>query len=96
MKKAYVVPESKLFSININENIAGSDNIYSGEDSLSANVSISFTQLVDNCRGLYSGYEDAPVVKAYGDTFKPYYDEILEYGKTNPVVYWNCFRYIGW
>ncbi len=96
MKKEYVVPESKLFAINIKENIAGSDQIFSGEDSLAANVQITFTQQTATCRGLYSGFEDAPVVKASGDSFKPYYDELLEYGAAKPQIYWTCFRYIGW
>ncbi len=94
MKKTYVVPESKLYAINISENIAGSDVLDSGDDMISTNAVITFTYGSDPCRGYYTNDTTAPVTVT-GDAFAPYYNELREYGKKNLLVYFNCFEYAG-
>ncbi|MGM9681687.1 MAG: hypothetical protein ACI3XR_09305 [Eubacteriales bacterium] len=87
MKKDYIVPESKLYSINLKENIA-----YSGDDIINANAVISFTHDTGTCRGYYSGQTDAPVHTPAGSSFQAYYDELRSYGAG---AYFNCFTYIS-
>lgn len=85
MKKKYIVPESRLFALNLNENIA----ISGGASEISGSAVIKFTQIVDNCRGIYTGDESAPV-NPNNSTFSDYYNELLNFGAN---VYFNCFRY---
>ncbi len=86
MKKKYVAPESRLFAINLSESIAASGGI----SEISGAAVIKFTQLVDGCRGYYTGDNTAPV-KATGSSFIDYYNELLSYN--NFYAYFNCFRY---
>lgn len=95
MKKKYIVPESRLFVLNIKENIAGSDAIFDGQDQIESNVVIRFTVDTDPCRVNYTDCETAPV-RVAGTAFKDYYGDLMDYGATNPSVYYNCFRHIGW
>ncbi len=85
MKKKYVVPESKLFAVNMNENIA----ISGGASEISGSAIIRFTELVDNCRGIYTGCSGANVSEGL-TTFIDYYNDLLTKGAE---VYYNCFRY---
>ncbi|MBQ3045693.1 MAG: hypothetical protein IJO03_08310 [Clostridia bacterium] len=95
MKKKYIAPESRLFVLNIRENIAGSDSIFDGQDQIESNVVIRFTVDTDPCRMNYTDCETAPV-RVTGTAFKDYYGDLMEYGSTNPMVYYNCFRHVGW
>ncbi len=95
MKKKYIVPESRLYVLNIQENIAGSDALYDGQDQIESNVVIKFTVDTDPCRVYYTDSDLAPV-RVTGNLFKDYYGDLMNYGATNPVIYYNCFRHIGW
>lgn len=88
MKKEYVAPESKLFAINMSENIA----ISGGLSEVEGGAVIKFTQLVDGCREFYTGDSTAPV-KVTGSNFLDYYDELVGYN--NLSAYFSCFKYKG-
>lgn len=88
MKKKYVVPESRLFAINMSESIAASGFV----SEVAGSAIIKFTQLVDGCRELYTGDSTAPV-KVTTNTFMDYYNELLAYN--NMSAYFTCFRYSG-
>lgn len=85
MKKKYVVPESKVFAINLSENIAASGGISQVEGA----AVITFTHQIDGCRGYYSGLTTAPVTITTNN-FYDYYDELRKYGQE---AYFNCFSY---
>lgn len=85
MKKEYIVPESKLFAINMKENIA-----ISGGAEVSGAAVIKFTYKIDGCKKYYSGFTWAEVHTA-GVTFGDYYKELDSYGGE---AYYNCFRYV--
>lgn len=87
MKKPYVVPESRLYAINLRENIA-----YSGDDLINANAVISFTHETGLCRGYYTGQTGSPVQTPAGSSFQNYYEELRGYGLE---TYFNCFTYIS-
>lgn len=86
MKKKYIAPESKLIVINLNEGIADASG---GISEISGAAVIKFTQNIDGCRGLYTGFESAKVDPSR-TTFMEYYEELMGYGAD---VYFNCFRY---
>lgn len=86
MKKEYIVPESKLITINLNEGIAA---VSGGISEVSGAAVIRFTHEIDGCRGYYSGVMSAEV-KTTGNSFMSYYNELMAYGAE---VYFNCFRY---
>lgn len=86
MKKKYIVPESKLIVINLNEGIAA---VSGGISEVSGSAVIKFTHDIDGCRGRYTGIESA-AVSPTKTTFMEYYEEMLGYGAD---VYFNCFRY---
>lgn len=94
-RKKYIVPESRLFVLNIKENIAGSDALYDGQDQIESNVVIRFTVDTDPCRVYYTDTELAPV-RVTGNAFKDYYGDLMLYGETDPSVYFKCFRHVGW
>ncbi len=85
MKKKYIVPDCKLFAINISENIAASG----GSSEISGSAVIQFFQYIDGCRGIYTK-NDTATVNPNNSTFMDYYNELLTYGAE---VYFNCFRY---
>lgn len=85
MKKKYIVPESKLFAVNLNENIA----ISGGASEISGSAVIRFKEVVDNCRGIYTDIQGATVSEGLS-SFLEYYNELLTKGAE---VYYNCFRY---
>lgn len=89
MKKKYVVPESKLYAINIDENIAGSD-VLMGDDMMSGQITIRFTYGSSPCREYYTN-DTTAVVTITNGTFMDYYHELYAYGKKNPITYLNCF-----
>ncbi len=89
MKKKYVVPESKLYAINIKENIAGSD-LMTGDDAMSGQITIRFTHGGSPCREYYTGDMTAVVTITNGN-FMDYYHELYAYAKKNPITYLNCF-----
>lgn len=96
MKKTYVAPESKLFSINLRENIAASDSLYNGDDVINATAVIHFTHDTDPCRGMYTDL--IKVDKAKNSTnFLDYYTELNEVvGSTgNYEAYFKCFKYVA-
>ena len=95
MKKQYVAPESKFFALNISENIAGSDSVDSGSDTISSEVVIKFTHEQAVCREYYTGDTTAKVT-VVGDAFAPYYEELMIFGEKNPLTYFKCFRRVGW
>ena len=86
MKKEYVVPESKLIAINIKESIAAASG---GISEIAGAAIIKFTHQVDGCRGYYMGVMSAEV-KATGDKFLDYYDELRSYGME---PFFNCLSY---
>lgn len=86
MKKKYIVPESKLIVINLNEGIAA---VSGGISEVSGSAVIKFTHDLDGCRGRYTGVEGATVSPNI-TTFMDYYEELMGYGAD---VYFNCFRY---
>ncbi len=85
MKKKYIAPQSKLFAINLNENIA----VSGGISEVSGSATIMFTQNIDGCRGIYTSVPSAEVHVISG-TFFDYYQEIQSYGAE---VYFKCFKY---
>lgn len=86
MKKEYIVPESKLFAINMNENIA----ISGGHSEISGSAIIKFTHTIDGCKLYYSGDTTAPV----GVTSGVFGDYVLELrGYNNMNAYFNCYTY---
>lgn len=86
MKKKYIIPESKLIVINLNEGIAA---VSGGSSEISGSAVIKFTQYVDGCRGIYTDVDGA-TVDSSNTTFMDYYEQLLGYGAD---VYFNCFRY---
>lgn len=86
MKKKYIVPESKLIVINLNEGIAA---VSGGISEVSGAAVIRFTHNIDGCRGRYTGVEGADVSPSI-TTFMGYYEELMSYGAE---VYFSCFRY---
>lgn len=90
MKKEYIAPESRLFAINISENIADSiGGDIGGSSEISGSAVIQFYQYADGCRKIYTRVETALVNPSY-TTFPQFYNELLGYGAD---VYFNCFRY---
>ncbi len=90
MKKDYIIPESRLFAINISENIADSiGGDMGGSSEISGSAVIQFYQYSDGCRKIYTKIEQAPV-NPNNVNFIDFYNEILSYGAD---VYFNCFRY---
>lgn len=85
MKKKYVVPESRLFAINLSESIA----VSGGTSEVSGSAVIQFTEGMDGCREIYTGTPGAKV-ETTGTGFIDYYNELLGYGSE---AYFNCFRY---
>lgn len=85
MKKTYVVPESKLFVLKLNENIA--DSVVQGEDEVSGLFIISFTQKDNPCRGLYTNTPGAICDLGMEATFAEYYAQLKSYGKAE---LWGC------
>lgn len=86
MKAKYVAPESRLLALNMSESIAASGGI----SEVSGSAIITFTQVIDGCRGYHSGDQTAPVT-ATSSNFIDYYNELKSYN--NPMVYFNCFSY---
>lgn len=89
MKKAYVVPESKLIALNLNESIA----ISGGVDEVGGMSVIRFHSTADGCRKMYT--ERLPVsdkLQAGGD-FIDYYNEFLNLVSQsgNYEAYFFCF-----
>lgn len=74
MKKKYVTPESKIFAFNMSENIAAS----SGLSQIEGFGIIKFEQIIDGCRGIYSGVTTSPVTVTTNN-FLDYYHDMLQY-----------------
>ena len=96
MKKPYIVPESRLFSIDLKENIAASDQIWNGQDIVTANALIKFTFGTEPCRGKYT--DTIPVTVGDNAAFMDYYEELnreVMSGKyaNGFQAYFNCFKY---
>lgn len=87
MKKKYIVPESKLFAINMKENIAAS---IMGGSEISGAAVIQFSSSKDGCRDYYTGLKEFEV-KTNGTSFSDYYKELYAYGSE---AYYTCFKYI--
>ncbi|MBP3441541.1 MAG: hypothetical protein J6L62_01930 [Clostridia bacterium] len=87
MKKKYVVPESKLIAINLNESIA----ISGGVDEVGGMAVIQFTEALDGCRKYYTGLAE---VKTQGTNFLDYYDDLMLQVETHGLfeAYFRCFR----
>lgn len=86
MKKEYIVPESKLFAINMSENIA----ISGGSSEISGSAVIKFTHTIDGCKQYYTGDTTAPV-KVTSGMFGDYVLELRGYNNMN--AYFNCYTY---
>ena len=89
MKKQYIRPESRLFVINLEENIASSSSIVSG--GISGMGLIKFTHAgLGECRGFYTG--DIAVGEGVGNDFFSYYFDLVTktLSQTHPT-YLKCF-----
>ena len=98
MKKTYVVPESRLFSINLNENIAASDQIYnSGDDLITATAVITFTHGTDPCREVYTDIIPVSESVKGSTSFLQYYNDLsTQVGDTGKYeAYFKCFKYVN-
>ena len=96
MKKPYVVPESRLFAINLNENIAASGQIYNGDDQISASAVIKFTQGMEPCRDVYTDLIDvSPEVKGQS-SFLAYYNDLSSLVEKSGKfeAFYRCFKYV--
>ncbi len=74
MKKKYVRPESFLYSIEFNENIASSSGDNEGSDSIGGGMVILFSQSISPCRDYYTKSEHAVTVPP-GSSFIQYFME---------------------
>lgn len=83
MKKTYVKPQSKLFSLKMKENIAVSTPV---EDEITDTFVISFTQNIEPCRKLYTGLESAPNTLGDNAPFMEYFYQLQALGA------WACFK----
>ena len=79
MKKEYVKPESFLYSIAFDENIASSGGEGMGEDQISGAMTILFSHSVSPCRDFYTR-SDKPVSVPDGSTFFQYFMEMQSLG----------------
>lgn len=86
MKNKYIPPKSRLFVLNLNENIA----VSGGLSEVSGAAVIKFTHAIDGCRNYYSGNNLAVVSVPTNATFQDYYQEMKSYGA---MVYFECFSY---
>ncbi len=81
MKKKYIKPESFLYSVAFNENIAasdgGSDSV--GDDSVAGSMIILFSQSVTPCRDYYTK-SDKKVTVPNGSSFVQYFLEMQSLG----------------
>ena len=93
MKKQYVRPESRLFVINLEENIASSG-ITGGGDSVTGSAVINFTSESAGCRKYYTGDETAVVQVPVNGTYWEYYDDLHMIAANNFAVYFYCFKQI--
>lgn len=98
MKKPYIIPESRLFSIDLNENIAASDLLFNGGDEVSATALIKFTLGTEPCRGKYT--DAIPVTVGDHASFMTYYNELnneVASGKYENgfKAYFDCFKYVS-
>ena len=88
MKKKYIRPESRLYAINLSENIASSE-VEGTDDAVSGNSIIKFTQETPTgCRKLYTNI--VPVTLPYDSSFSEFYNELLS--AQNFLAYFECFR----
>lgn len=76
MKKKYVVPESKLIAINLEESIA----ISGGVDSVEGSASITFSSQKDGCRDFYTRFVP---VQSTGTGFLDYYNDFRNQVNSN-------------
>lgn len=95
MKKPYIVPESRVFSINLNENIAASDKVTQGDDIVTAQGVIRFTFGTEPCRGKYTDF--IPVTVGDNATYSQYMADLREgatkYGIDGYMAFFNCSGY---
>lgn len=97
MKKHYIVPESKIFAINLKENIAASMFNNNGDDSISATAVIKFTQTIDPCRECYTGLLNVSDYVKGSNSFLDYYNDLntLVAQGSNYEAYYKCFKYVS-
>lgn len=86
MKKKYIVPESRVFAINMNESIATESG---GASEISGAAVIQFYEAYDGCRGIYTKTPGA-YVDPDCKTFLDFYNDLQSHGAE---VYFKCFRY---
>lgn len=88
MKKNYVVPESKLIALNINESIA----ISGGIDEVGGMAVIKFHSAQDGCRETYTE-RLAVGDNLSGTEFIDYYNDFMNQVKAtgNYEAYFFCF-----
>lgn len=91
MKKEYIVPESKLIALNLNESIA----VSGGVDEVGGMSVIRFFSAQDGCRRTYT--ERLPVDESLwaGGNFSDYYNDFLSKIEINGPLgfeaYFYCF-----
>lgn len=93
MKKKYIRPESRLYAINLSENIASSGGTYG--DVVNGSAVIKFTHGGDNCRAFYSGYTNAVNTLGNSASFVDYYNELFGIAtgaNPNPFALVYCYR----
>ena len=94
MKKKYVRPESRLYAINLAENIASSGDDLNGS-LVNGNMVIKFTSAIDGCRGFYTG-DSTAVVTVVDGRFYDYESELRSIiaNGGNIWTYFNCLSSI--
>lgn len=100
MKKKYIRPESRLFLINLAENIAASgDSGGSGDgtngDFMQNGIIIHFSQFSDGCRGVYTNDATAVVRASMNDPFYAYLDDLYEYFYCSKPDHFHTVRQNG-
>lgn len=87
MKKDYIVPESRLIAISVNENIA----VSGGISEVGGAAIITFTEIFDGCRELYTNLIS---VKTNGTEFIDYYDDLEQQVNDTKVfqAWFDCFK----
>lgn len=99
MKKPYVAPASRLFTINLKENIAASDSIYNGDDLITATAVIYFTQDTEPCRGMYTGLVKVDELIGDNASFGAYWSDLNkqvgEGVQDGYLAYYKCFKYVS-
>ncbi len=84
MKKEYIAPKSRFYSVEFSENIASSIPGSFGGDQISGAMTILFSHTVTPCRDYYTESFSAPVTVPENSTFVEYFLDMQ--GKAAPTT----------